>query len=93
MARIGNVTEIQAVKKQLDKLKEKGIISDWELPYEHILTRLSAAIFFLTPKDKDNTEDIWKVFDSNNMFQYRPNKERVLSQLAWRVQFNKGLEA
>ena len=49
MARIGYVPEIQQVKQQLETLEKKGIIQSWELPYENLLTRLSAALFFVTP--------------------------------------------
>ena len=59
MVQIGNVPEIKAVKKHLEELKEKGLVSEWELPYENILTRLTAAIFFLTPKDDSKLEEIW----------------------------------
>lgn len=93
MARIGNVTEINAVKEQLNQLKERGIVQEWELPYEHILTRLSASIFFMTPSKEENTEDIWKELGNNALFQYRLNDEKNLSQLAWRLEYNKGQEA
>ncbi len=52
MAQIGNVPEINLVKEHLDKLKSAGFINEWELPYENLLTRLTAAIFFLTPADE-----------------------------------------
>lgn len=86
------VPEIQEVKKHLDDLKEKGLLTDWELPYEHILTRLTAAIFFLTPTDESKLDEIWKELAQRPMLQYRLNEERKLSQLEWRVEFNKGFE-
>lgn len=86
------VPEIQDVKKHLDDLKEKGLLTDWELPYENILTRLTAAIFFLTPIDESKLDEIWKELDQHPMLQYRLNEERKLSQLVWRVEFNKGFE-
>lgn len=86
------VPEIQEVKKHLDDLKEKGLLTDWELPYENILTRLTAAIFFLTPIDESKLDEIWKELDQHPMLQYRLNEERKLSQLVWRVEFNKGFE-
>lgn len=86
------VPEIQEVKKHLDDLKEKGLLTDWELPYENILTRLTAAIFFLTPTDESKLDEIWKELDQHPMLQYRLNEERKLSQLVWRVEFNKGFE-
>lgn len=86
------VPEIQEVKKHLDDLKEKGLLTDWELPYENILTRLTAAIFFLTPTDESKLDEIWKELGEHPMLQYRLNEERKLSQLLWRVEFNKGFE-
>lgn len=59
MARIGNVPEIQQVKQQLEMLRKNGVIQSWELPYENLLTRLSAALFFVTP-----TGDMQQVLDA-----------------------------
>ncbi|NVO09183.1 MAG: hypothetical protein HXX16_04395 [Bacteroidales bacterium] len=92
MAQIGNVPEIKAVKKHLDELKEKRLILAWELPYENLLTRLTAAIFFLTPTDDSKLEEIWKELEIHEMLTYRLNEEKKLSQLVWRVEFNKGFE-
>ena len=87
-----NVPEIQEVKKHLDDLKDKGLITAWELPYENILTRLTAAIFFLTPVDDSKLDEIWKELDKHPMLTYRLNEEQKLSKLVWRVEFNKGFE-
>jgi len=38
MTQIGNVSEIISVKKTLEELKNDGLIENWELPYEEILT-------------------------------------------------------
>lgn len=92
MVQIGNVPEIKAVKKHLDELRKKGYIAEWELPYENILTRLTAAIFFLTPADDSKLEVIWKELEVHKMLQYRLNEDKKLSQLAWRVEFNKDFE-
>jgi len=92
MAQIGNVPEIIAVKKHLDDLKEKGLVKEWELPYENLLTRLTAAIFFLTPVDDTKLEEIWKELEPHTRLTYRLNEEKKLSQLQWRVEFNKGFE-
>jgi hypothetical protein len=87
-----HVPEIIEVKKHLDELKDKGLVKEWELPYENILTRLTAAIYFLTPTDESKLDEIWKELDKHPMLQYRLNEERKLSQLEWRVEFNKGFE-
>jgi len=86
------VPEIYEVKKHLDELKDNGLITEWQLPYENILTRLTAAIFFLTPSDESKLDEIWKELDKHPMLQYRLNEERKLSDLEWRVEFNKGFE-
>ena len=87
-----HVPEIIEVKKHLDELKDKGLLTDWELPYENILTRLTAAIFFFTPTDDSKLEEIWKELDKHPRLTYRLNEERKLSQLVWRVEFNKDFE-
>ena len=86
------VPEIYEVKKHLDELKDSGLIKEWQLPYENILTRLTAAIFFLTPTDESKLDEIWKELEKHPMLQYRLNEERKLSDLEWRVEFNKGFE-
>lgn len=90
--RIGNVPEINAVKQHLDQLKDQHLVKEWEIPYEGILTRLTAAIFFLTPTEDSRLEEIWKELSRHKMFQYRQNEEKKLSRLEWRVEFNKGFE-
>jgi hypothetical protein len=87
-----HVPEIIEVKKHLDELKDKGLVKEWELPYENILTRLTAAIYFLTPPDESKLDEIWKELEKHPMLQYRLNEEKKLSQLEWRVEFNKGFE-
>ena len=47
MVQIGQVEEIVAVKELLQKCQDEGLIASWELPYENLLTRLSAAIFYM----------------------------------------------
>ena len=92
MVQIGNVPEIMAVKSHLDDLHEKGLVKEWELPYENLLTRVTAAIFFLTPTDDSKLPEIWKELEEHKMLHYRLNEEKKLSQLTWRVEFNKGFE-
>ena len=92
MVQIGNVPEIKAVKAHLDDLMDRGLIKEWEFPYEHILTRVTAAIAFLTPSDEEKLPEIWKELEKHKMLQYRLNEERKLSDLEWRVEFNKGFE-
>jgi hypothetical protein len=86
------VQDIYDVKLHLDELKDNGLIKEWELPYENILTRVTAAIFFLTPTDESKLDEIWKELDKHPMLCYRLNEEKKLSPLEWRVEFNKGFE-
>lgn len=92
MAQIGNVAEIQSVKHHLEDMRTQGLVKEWEIPYENILTRLTAAIFFLTPADENSLDRIWQELEVHKMLQYRLNEEKKLSLLEWRVEFNKGFE-
>ena len=83
-----NVPDIIKVKEHLDELKGKGLINEWELPYENLLTRLTAAVFFLETVDESKLEEIWKELDKHPRLAYRKNEEKKLSQLEWRVEFN-----
>ena len=84
------VKKINDVKEQLEQLKSKGIIEDWALPYENLLTRLSAAIFFVTPvrEDQDVLSAIWDPLQEFEDFSFRINEEKKLSKLRYRVTFN-----
>jgi hypothetical protein len=89
MPQLEHVSEIQAVKQQLEQLKERGLVRDWEIPYQNILTRLTAAIFFLSPAEESHLERIWEELGRRPMLHYRPNEEKKLSRLDWIVEFNK----
>lgn len=84
------VKEINEVKEHLDFLKERGLIKSWALPYENLLARLNAAIFFFTPsKDDDDTiSEIAAELGKYKNFSYRPNHEQKLSDLQYRVTFS-----
>lgn len=92
MTQIGNVSEINSVKNHLTELQHKGLIKEWELPYENILTRLTAAIFFLNPTEEENLSLIWEELSVHKMLKYRKNEEGEISDLKWRVEFNDGFE-
>ena len=89
MAQIGNVPDIQFVKQQLNELKSKGLVKEWEIPYENSLTRLTAAIFFLTPTEESVLPEIWRELATHRSLQYRLNESNKLSGLQWRVSFDK----
>ena len=87
MAQIGNVPEIIQVKNHLEQLKNNGFIQEWELPYENLLTRVSAAIFFVTPLNEETASQIWEELKAYPNFSCRENTEKTLSQLKYRVTF------
>jgi hypothetical protein len=84
------VQKIQEVKEQLDQLKSSGLIDQWELPYENLLTRLTAAIFFLSPAEafRGDPSPIWSELEKHEHFSYRINQEKKLSNLPYRITFN-----
>jgi hypothetical protein len=83
------IPEINEIKQQLDALKDEGFITDWQLPYENLLTRRTAAIFFLTPAGNAAEEEIWSRFEPYDHFSRRQNTERKLSDLEYRLTFSK----
>lgn len=84
----GQVPEIDEVKSCLEVLRKKGIISKWELPYESLLTRLSAAIFFLALKKDDDINIVIKGLSRFPKFRYMENNAQKLSTLKYRIEFN-----
>ena len=87
MATIGDVPEINVIKRHLEQLKQNGIITQWELPYENLLTRLSAAIFFISGTSDGDIQLAWKQLSAYDNFRQRKNEEKQLSQLEYRVEF------
>ncbi|OAB26473.1 hypothetical protein PMSD_25130 [Paenibacillus macquariensis subsp. defensor] len=88
MAQIGKTSEIVEVKEHLERMKQDGLIVSWELPYGDLLTRRSAAIFFVTPEN-DKLSAMCKQLERYPDFRCRFNQEKKLSQLQHRVEFNK----
>ena len=91
MTQIGNVPEIKAVRQTLEKLQQQGLVKEWEVPYEHILTQLSSAIFFITLTENTSPEAIWSILNDDRVT-YRPNEEKKLSQLEWRLEFKRSTD-
>lgn len=83
-----NIPEITEVKETLESLKKDGLLKSWELPYENILTRRSAAIFFLTPEEETTLPSVWDKLERYENFSYRLNAEKRLSDLEYRITFN-----
>ena len=92
MVQIGNVPEINQVKDVLRELQNNGLISDWELPYENILTRLDAAYFYLSLAPSAKEENVWTALSETPNFQHAPNEDKKLSQLDWEITFKKDAE-
>jgi hypothetical protein len=82
------VPDIIEVKDHLEQLKKDGLVLEWELPYENILTRRSAALFFYTPASEAATEQVATALSKYANFSYRNNHERKLSTLQYRVTFS-----
>ena len=59
--------------------------------HEDILTRLTAAIFFLSPTEESKLEKIWNELTTNEILQYKLNQDKTLSQLDWKVEFTRDL--
>lgn len=85
-----HVPEIIEVKEVLENMKSQNLIEAWELPYENLLTRRTAAIFFVTPHEnaKLQMDVIWNELEKFNYFSFRENEEKNLSDLKYRITFN-----
>ena len=78
---------ISEVKAVLSSFQSEEKIGEWELPYENTLTRLDAAIFFVSPKQGIPIEPLWTSLSKFENFAYRPNSGSKLSKLSYRVTF------
>ena len=87
MTQLDNIPEIKSVKFTLDTLKDNQLIKEWEVPYEELLTRLSAAIFFFTPSEGASLEEIWGRLQLNDGMHYQLNQEKTISPLDWQFTF------
>lgn len=80
------VEEIIEVKDKLEGLKKDGLISAWELPYEELLTRLDAAIFYT---NTDKVDEFKEEFKSYENFTCEANEKKNLSELMYEIRFAK----
>ena len=87
MAKLGNVPEINEVKDLFYNLVSKGMVLQWELPYENILTTRSAEVFFFTPVKDENLSDIHNELKQFDISKCERNLEKSLSSLEYRVEF------
>lgn len=81
--------KIAKAKEFLDLLKTKHkLIAQWELPYENLLTRLDAAIFFCNPTENIDEKKLWQQLDTAfSGFEYRLNEEKKLSEMTYCLTF------
>ena len=82
-----NVPEITEIKDQLEQLKTDGLIAEWELPYENLLTRRDAAFFFVEFKGAPN-EEVWETLSAYPHFSYRMSASALLSSLSYQITFS-----
>jgi len=86
---IMHAPKISKAKEFLDILKNKDkLIAEWELPYENLLTRLDAAIFFCNPVENIDEKELWQRLGSAfSGFEYVLNEEKKLSEMNYRLTF------
>ena len=82
------VPEIIEVKDLLDQCVKDSLIQAWELPYENLLTRRSAAIFFVESSNEAGLLATWRLLEKFDDFSYRENIEKKLSNMKYRVTFS-----
>jgi hypothetical protein len=90
MVQIGNVPEIVAVENKLEEMKREKLIESWELPYRNLLTRLDAAIFFLTPANSDILPKVTERLSAIAGFNCESNVDMKLSKMQYKIRFNNG---
>lgn len=88
MGQIGNVEEIKRIKACLDTLKKNGLIIEWELPYENLLTRYTAAIFFFTPAENFNPADIRQYLTEFPDANVLPHEPANISRMPYKIVFD-----
>jgi hypothetical protein len=90
MVQIGNVPEIVAVENRLEEMKREKLIETWELPYRNLLTRLDAAIFFLTPVSAETFSEVSERLAAVAGFSFESNVDMKLSRMQYKIRFNNG---
>ena len=83
------VKEINDIKKTMENMRSNGLIAQWSLPYESLITNVSNAVFFITPVRADFETKIWSELNKYDYFSFRLNHEKELSSCEYRITFNK----
>ena len=86
MMQIFNIPDIQNFKLLLNTCKEKGLIERWELPYEQLLTRLQAAIFFFEINQEVVPDELYLLLSDYPNLVIRRN-EGTMSSMGYRLSF------
>ena len=85
-------SEIREVKDLMAAMNQGGLVKEWELPFEEILSGLAQAVFFLTPVDDSCLEKIWNELGKFPYMTYQRNESGTVSKLVWRIAFNRDLD-
>lgn len=88
MVKIGHVPEIIEVKAALESLSRDGVVLRWELPYENLLTRLDAALFFVEFSANEQQGLAWHELARYGELLYGPNEDHALSELPYHFEFS-----
>ncbi|WP_299008206.1 hypothetical protein [uncultured Shewanella sp.] len=86
------VPDIDKVKEKMTALSAAGVLTQWELPYENLLTRLSAAIFFAEVSDESQLKALSADFSDYEHFLVQINRKKedanTLSRMSYRITFS-----
>ena len=88
MAKLGDIKEIKQLKECLEGMKVKGWINEWELPYENLLTRLSAAIVFIKPSNDDFISKIIETLEETVQIQCTISENTLRLALPYKITFS-----
>lgn len=85
MNKVGEVDELICIKKRLAKLQEQGVVLEWELPYENLLTRKNAAIIYLNTECEENLERIILQIRDFGNWRFELNQNETMSSMKYKI--------
>jgi len=88
MAQIDDGSEIEEVKKTLERLTAEGLVTRWEIPYEYLFTRLYSALFYLEPTSPESETRIWQALSAHGEVLHRANTWQGPTRLPIGFRFN-----
>ena len=83
---IGNVPSINEIKDCLEEMKQNKWIIEWQLPYENVLTKKEAAIFYFAPASEVYLDAIWnklKKYGVSPKYEKADKADNILSDLPY----------